>query len=157
MVFTSQFLVYRSEKAGGSCRVHQFLKHQVHAEVVLVWLIIVRYVSSLVLSESRCLFAVLNGAEVTVSESLELPSPWDSLLSCVYNVQYFFHFVNRFCTIFTFSTNVNRLQSARRTKVDHRPSSARNRSGDRAPSSPKASITRLTKRKRLARRNWNQR
>ena len=26
-------------------RVRQFLKHQVHAEVVLVWLIIVRYVS----------------------------------------------------------------------------------------------------------------
>ena len=28
-------------------RVRQFLKHQVHAEVVLVWLIIVRYVSCL--------------------------------------------------------------------------------------------------------------
>ena len=31
----------------GWCRVRQFLKHQVHAEVVLVWLIIVRYVSYL--------------------------------------------------------------------------------------------------------------
>lgn len=27
---------------------------------------------------------------------LDLPSPWDSLLSCVYNVQYFFEFVNSF-------------------------------------------------------------
>ena len=56
----------------GWCRVRQFLKHQIHAEVVLVWLIIVRYVSSLVLTESLCFLAVLNGAEVTVSESLEL-------------------------------------------------------------------------------------
>ena len=58
MVFTSQFLVYRSEKAEGKCRVRQFLKHQVHAEVVLVWLIIVRYVSYLgKLLLKRCFFA----------------------------------------------------------------------------------------------------
>ena len=58
MVFTSQFLVYRSEKAEGKCRVRQFLKHQVHAEVVLVWLIIVRYVSYLgELLFQRCFFA----------------------------------------------------------------------------------------------------
>ena len=58
MVFTSQFLVYRSEKAEGRCRVRQFLKHQVHAEVVLVWLIIVRYVSYLGdLLLKRCFFA----------------------------------------------------------------------------------------------------
>ena len=30
---------------------------------------------------------------------LDLPSPWDSLLSCVYNVQYFFEFVNSFMSL----------------------------------------------------------
>ena len=42
----------------GWCRVRQFLKHQIHAEVVLVWLIIVRYVSYLgKLLLKRCFFA----------------------------------------------------------------------------------------------------
>ena len=42
----------------------------------------------------------------------ELTSPWDSLLSCVYNVQYFFAFVNTVCALFTVQTNANRFPSS---------------------------------------------
>lgn len=59
---------------------------------------IMRCVSSLGIFRSlRVLLKKLsipNGAGIW--ESLGLPSPWDSLLSCVYTVQYFFRFVNTF-------------------------------------------------------------
>lgn len=48
--------------------------------------------------------------------TFELVSPLDSLLSCVYNVQYFLQFVKASYATSIFSLNINRLLSALHTK-----------------------------------------
>ena len=69
-------------------------KTSLHADVcsgcyqnlILVWLIIVRYVSSLGIPESHE-WTAEESERFRIDEISELSSPWDSLLSCDYNVQ----------------------------------------------------------------------